>query len=320
MTNLPLHPLQSVAWADFRFKSGISVFRVSEGFMMTVHRIPHTSYSIGYVPKCFFPDKNILKKLYDIGVEQKCIFIKLEPNVFLDNKTNKTIPQNLVINNNKVPIVPSPHPLFTKYSFIIDLSKSEEQLLTSCKSKTRYNIKIAQKHGVTIKETKQVTDFESYISLSKETWSRQKFHAHGEIYHRLMWKTLKKAGIARLFVANYKTDTKEVPLVAWIVFLYNNVLYYPYGASSSSYKNVMASNLMMWEVIKWGKRNGAKLFELWGSLGPNPNPKDPWYGFHKFKEGYGGELVEYIGSYDLIIRSNLYRFYNLAYNFRKVIL
>jgi lipid II:glycine glycyltransferase (peptidoglycan interpeptide bridge formation enzyme) len=57
---------------------------------------------------------------------------------------------------------------------------------------------------------------------------------------------------------------------------------------------------------------GFKKFDLWGALGPNPDPHDPWYGFHRFKEGYHPDLVEYVGSYDLVINPFLYQLYCLG--------
>ena len=78
----------------------------------------------------------------------------------------------------------------------------------------------------------------------------------------------------------------------------------------------MASNLLMWEAIKLGKKLGAKKFDMWGSLGPNYDTDDPWSGFTRFKEGYGTKFVEFTGSYDLVINKNLYKLYNLADKFR----
>ncbi len=73
---------------------------------------------------------------------------------------------------------------------------------------------------------------------------------------------------------------------------------------------------MMWEVIKFGKKLGLKTFDMWGALGENPDSKDPWYGFHRFKEGYGGKLVEFVGSYDLVIQPFLYQLYKVLDIFR----
>lgn len=304
------HSLQSWEWGEFREKTGVKAIRraifkgpkLSSGFQLTIHRVPYTKYTIGYFPKGPLPTKEILKELEKVGKEFNCIFIKLEPNVPAGQKP-ATNDQRLTL---------SPRPLFTKYTFQIDLTKSEEELTKQMKEKTRYNVRLAQKQGVTVKEDNSPEAFENYLRLTKETTQRQKFYAHTERYHRLMWETLHPAGIAHLLVTSYQNR----PLVTWIVFNFNNVLYYPYGASSTEHRELMASNLIMWEAIKFGKKIGCTTFDLWGALGPEPDKNDPWYGFHRFKEGYGGKLVEFIGTYDLVLKPTLYKLYNLADNLR----
>ncbi len=318
--NLAIHPLQSWEWGEFREKTDIKVIRLgkydgdklTETAQITLHQIPYTSYKIGYFPKGNIPSGDMLGELVKIGKQFRCIFIKLEPNIEKESIKLQSF------KDAKFQIIPSPHPLFTKYTFQLDITKSEEELLKNMHNKTRYNIKVAQKHGVQFQEDSSDVAFEEYLRLTFETTKRQQFYAHDERYHRLMWSTLASQGhllqgFAHLFTAIYQGKI----LVAWIVFLFNDVLYYPYGASSIEHRNVMASNLMMWEVIKWGKKHGAKLFDMWGALGPNPDPKDPWYGFHRFKEGYGAKLVEFVGSYDLVINPFLYRVYNNLYSFRE---
>lgn len=187
-------------------------------------------------------------------------------------------------------------------------------------SKTRYNIKIAEKHGVKIVQDSSDEAFKEYLKLTRETTKRQGFFAHSEKYHKLMWETLKTNAdgklSAHLFLAKYKNEV----LVAWILFIFKDTLYYPYGASSSKFRETMASNLMMWEAIKFGKKLGLKKFDMWGSLGPEPSVKDPWYGFHRFKEGYGPKLVEFVGSYDLVINKPIYKLYKIADKIRWTLL
>jgi lipid II:glycine glycyltransferase (peptidoglycan interpeptide bridge formation enzyme) len=105
-------------------------------------------------------------------------------------------------------------------------------------------------------------------------------------------------------------------LTTWVLFELNGVLFYPYGASTEKNREVMASNLMMWEAIRLGKKHGCRMFDMWGSLGPVPDSKDPWYGFHRFKQGYGGELTEFVGTYDLVVRPTLYQIYMMAEKLR----
>jgi lipid II:glycine glycyltransferase (peptidoglycan interpeptide bridge formation enzyme) len=297
-----IHPLQAKEWGDFRQKTGVKVIRTDK-FQLTVHPIPHTKFTIGYLPKGSMPTKQMLAELKKTGETEKCVFIQLEPNVESSGKLKTEL--------HDLGLVPAAHPLFTKYTFVLDLTKTEEELLKNMHPKTRYNIRIAEKRGVKIIEDSSDKTFEKYLKLTKETTQRQNFYAHGEQYHRLMWETLKIQNpnglTAHLFEAIYNNEV----LVAWIVFVLGDTLYYPYGASSSNYREVMASNLMMWEVIKFGKNLGLKKFDMWGAMGPDPDTKDPWYGFHRFKEGYGGKLTEFIGSYDLVINKKMYFAYKL---------
>ncbi|MBI2074485.1 MAG: peptidoglycan bridge formation glycyltransferase FemA/FemB family protein [Candidatus Levybacteria bacterium] len=318
------HPLQSFEWGEFRKKTGINVIK-KRFFQLTIHKIPHTPWNIGYLPKGNLPIKEEIDELIKIGKEQNCIFIQLEPNV-------QRI-ENLKFKIENLGLVSAAHPLFTKYTFILDITKSEEELLKAMHPKTRYNIKVAQKHGVEVTEDNSNKAFEAYIRLTQETTTRQKFYAHNELYHRQMWQTLgiKKHELrsmdkkeshdsnkltAHLLVAKYNNK----PLVTWILFVFKNTLYYPYGASSSEHRETMASNLMMWEAIRFGKKLGLKKFDMWGALGPSPDPKDPWFGFHRFKQGYGPELVEFVGSYDLVINPLLYEGYKVADKLRWVLL
>lgn len=309
------HPLQTLEWVKFREKTGIKVIR-GDDFQLTIHRIPHTNFNIGYLPKGNLPDKKLIEELRKIGKENNCIFIQLEPNV----PSLKVKSEMSIVNSG---LKPAAHPLFTKYTFTLDLTKSEEELLKSFHSKTRYNIKVAEKHGVKIIEDDSGKAFEEYLRLTEETTQRQKFFAHTQDYHRKMWETLKanknssKDNLsAHLLLARYKNKT----LVAWILFVFKDTLYYPYGASSTENRETMASNLMMWEAIKFGKKMGLKKFDMWGALSETPDPKDPWYGFHKFKQGYGAELVEFIGSYDLVINPVLYNLYKIADKIRWIVL
>lgn len=298
------HPLQSTEWENFRNETDVKTIRVN-GQLLTIHKIPHTPFSIGYLPKGPTPDKKLINELKKTGIEQNCIFIQLEPNIIQSSKSKVQSPE----------IKPSFHPLFTKYTFVLDLTKSEDELLKNMHPKTRYNIKVAQKHKVEVIEEANDKAFEQYLKLTKETTRRQGFFAHSENYHRLMWKNL-KGKIAHLFLAKYKNKI----LVAWIVFVYGDTLYYPYGASSNEHREVMASNLMMWEVIRWAKNKGLKKFDMWGALGPNPDEHDPWFGFHRFKQGYGPKHIEFVGSYDLIINPILYKLYKIADKIRWLLL
>jgi lipid II:glycine glycyltransferase (peptidoglycan interpeptide bridge formation enzyme) len=306
-----VHPLQSIEWGNFREKTGIKVIRQS-GLQLTIHPIPHTKYTIGYLPKGPLPTRTILDDLRKIGKSENCVFIQLEPNVVFSEKLKSEL--------EKLGLIPAAHPLFTKYTFVLDLTKSEDELLKNMHPKTRYNIRIAEKKGVKVTEDNSDKAFEEYLKLIRETTQRQNFYAHSEKYHRLMWQTLKAGNKNGLTAHLLKATYEDEILVTWILFVLDDTLYYPYGASSNKHREVMASNLIMWEAIRFGKKLGLKKFDMWGALGPNPDIHDPWYGFHRFKEGYGGKLVEFIGSYDFVINQKMYLVYKLLNKIRWTVL
>ena len=188
--------------------------------------------------------------------------------------------------------------------------------------KTRYNIKVAQKHHVKVIEDNSEKAFKKYIELTEETTKRQGFYAHTRNYHETQWKT---------FLHDHKPDNLTSHLLigefdgkiltTLLFFVFNNTLYYPYGASSNEHRNVMHSTLTMWEGILLGKKLGLSSFDMWGAAEiENPTISNPYYGFHRFKQGFGATYTEFIGSYDLVINPALYQVYKVADKLRWIYL
>jgi len=304
-----MHPLQSEQWAKARKEMGVETVYV-DGFLLTLHKIPKTSYKIGYLPRSAMPSKKVLNKLYDFGKKNKLIFIKIEPYI---EKSKFQISNFKSIPNFKFQI--SKHPLFPSWTQILDLTKSEEELLKNFHPKTRYNIRLAQKKGVVVREESTDKGFETFAKLYFETTRRQKYFGHDYRYHKIVWENLKD-NIAHILIAYYN----DIPLAAYELWYLDGTGYYVYGGTSEQFRNLMASNLLMWEAIKLGKKLGAKKFDMWGSLPPDYDQTHPWSGFTRFKQGYGTKFVEFIGSYDLIINPFLYKIYNVFYKLREIYL
>ncbi|HLA04079.1 MAG TPA: peptidoglycan bridge formation glycyltransferase FemA/FemB family protein [Patescibacteria group bacterium] len=314
---LATHVIQSWEWGEFRKKMGTDIARLGEysgnkltsAYQLTFHPVPFfKNVTIGYFPKGPMPTKTMLNALVDLGAQKKAAFIKIEP---LQQASGQTRDKLLSLG-----LVESKKSLFTKYNFLVDLTQSEENLLANMHSKTRYNIKLAQKKGVKVYDSTADSDFKTYLKLYFDTTRRQKYFGHSPAYHQKVWETLKPAKMARVLIAQYQ----KKPLVAWMLLNFGDTIYYPYGGSSLEHKEVMASNLIAWEAIRLGKRLNFTTFDMWGALPPDADKTDPWYGFHRFKEGYGGNHVEYIGTYDLVLRPRLYTALNLADKLRWSIL
>jgi lipid II:glycine glycyltransferase (peptidoglycan interpeptide bridge formation enzyme) len=308
------HPLQSFEWGVFREKTGVKVIRrgmfgidkLIDGFTLTLHSIPHTKYTIGYLPKGTMPSKEVLEELQKIGKEENCIFIQLEPNVIASEDTKQRIEHTK--------LVPAAHPLFTKYTFILDLTKSEDELLANMHQKTRYNIRVAKKHNVQVKEDNSHEAFTEYIALTEETTRRQKFYAHSRKYHEDQWQTFSHDHTTDTLSSHLLTGSFDGKILTTLLFfVFKDTLYYPYGASSNEHRNTMHSTLTMWEGILLGKKLGLKSFDMWGAAEvADPEPANPYYGFHRFKQGFGATYTEFIGSYDLVINPTMYAIYKVA--------
>jgi lipid II:glycine glycyltransferase (peptidoglycan interpeptide bridge formation enzyme) len=304
------HPLQTSYWANFRREWGNEILETEYG-IITLHKIPLTNYKIGVFEKGPMPTSEMIKTLIDLGQKKNLIFIKIEPNYVIKKGNISCADENKVINILKKNGAVRGRRLFTPTTFWINLTPSEESILKGFSSKTRYNIRLAQRKGVSVKEDNSDKAFERYLQLTKETSERQGFYAHTERYHRLMWKHLYKKPlangqqpIAHLLTATYKGEI----ITTWILFAWKDFLYYPYGASTERHKEVMANNLMMWEAIRFGKKLGLTTFDLWG--------REEGKGFTKFKEGYNPQVVEFLGSWDLIINKPVYHVYRIAENLR----
>lgn len=311
---LARHPLQSWEWGNFRKQTGVLVTRLIEAdkkknleaYQITWHKIPKTNKWIGYVPKSNFPSKEAIEEIKLEAKKRGAIFVKFEPNVKLGEEVAYQPKEFFVYGK----------PLFTKYTFVLNLEPNEQELFAKLNQKTRYNVRLATKKGVKILLDNSEKAFEDYWRLTEETTKRQGFYAHTKDYHEKMWKEMTSSGMGQLFKAVYQGET----LSMWMVFALNSKLYYPYGASSTKHKDVMANNLLMWEVIKYGKKMKCTEFDMWGSLGNDPDKNDSWYGFHKFKQGYGGELVEFMGTFDLVIDPLWYKVYLYGEKIRWAIL
>lgn len=312
------HPLQSWAWGEFKSQFGTEVVRLAafdgskliRGFQFTLHQVPKLNWQIGYYPRGQKFDDLELQAIQTLVEKYNLIFVKTEADFSVPAKNNQELApiRQQLLNQGFV----TGRPQFTPYSFQLDLTESEANLLANCKSKTRYNIRVAQKHDVKIFHDNSDAAFQAYLDLWEKTTKRQQFYAHTKAYQEKMWQVMSKAGIAHILRAEYQGKT----ISAWIVFVFNHRLYYPYGASSREHREVMANNLLAWEAIRFGKKNQCHTFDMWGSLGPKPDKNDPWYGFHRFKKGYGGELVEFVGTYDYVADQPKYQIFQLLDKWR----
>jgi lipid II:glycine glycyltransferase (peptidoglycan interpeptide bridge formation enzyme) len=296
------HVLQSNLWEKFKSSYGTPAVRVGN-IVYTKHKIPFTSYFYGYCPRVNPFDINFeeLKKSLE---ENSCVAVHFDvPNITKDdpdaNKAMELFEKNCVLSTRSE---------FAKGNFFLDLTKTEDEILANMHKKHRYSIRLAQKKGVTVRESIDDKDLDIFYKLYLETAKRQKFFSRSKKYFELAWKTFREEDMSYLLVAEYEGK----PLVAWMFFVYEGVLYYLYGGSTEEDRDVQPSCLLGWEAIRMGKRKGCDLFDMWGAAEDMENRSDPYHGFSVFKEKFGGRHVTYIPSYDYVINEPVYRLFTAA--------
>ncbi len=165
----------------------------------------------------------------------------------------------------------------------IDLTKSEEQLLKEMKPKTRYNIKIASKRGVVVRKSQDIAVF---INLWKSS-VRRRLALPQDKEIGALWEAF--AGKACLLLAYHNND-----LVAGVLTVKSpDTAFYMYAASTKEGKKLFAPTLVAWEAIRLAKQKGGKIFDFEGVFDERYPSTRSWRGFTKFKEGFGGKIVEF---------------------------
>lgn len=194
-----------------------------------------------------------------------------------------------------------------KDTLILDLNQSVETLQASFHPKTRYNIKVAQKKGVTISYSTNPDDVEKFLNISREVSVRTGFSYHPDDYYRVMIDVLGKQNVAELAIA---TSGSEV-LAAHIMLYANGTATYAHGASDPSKRSYMAPTLLYWDTIVRAKEKGMKQYDFFGVAPEDASPDHSWAGITRMKMGFGGNRVSYVGAHDLVCNEGLYAGFGL---------
>ncbi len=171
------------------------------------------------------------------------------------------------------------------------------------KSKTRYNIRLAGRKGITVREGTP-EDFAAIATMYEETATRDGFTIRPLPYYLDAWQSLYDAGMAMPLIAEYE----GAPVAAVVLVRFGQRTVYMYGASSERERQRMPNYLLQWEAIRWAKEQGSTVYDFWGA--PSEFVEDdPLWGVWRFKDGFQGDVVWHIGAWDYPARPLLYTAY-----------
>ncbi len=274
--------------------------------------------SILYAPKGPLLDweneslrNRVLDDLQTFAKKQGAIFLKIDPDIVLGRgidlgNSNPTIMSEM----KRRGWVESQEQIQFKNTVMLDLSESEESILMRMKQKTRYNIRLAEKKGVVIREG-QIEDLPMLYKMYAETSVRDGFVIRDEKYYMMVWRSFMSQ------VEGQRSEPCAIPLIAEVnnepiagifLFMFAGRAYYVYGMSRNAHREKMPTYLLQWEAMKIAKSKGCVTYDLWGA--PDVfDESDSMWGVYRFKEGLGGEVIRTLGAYDFAPNKILYKLY-----------
>jgi peptidoglycan pentaglycine glycine transferase (the first glycine) len=314
------HLLQSWGWGELKASIGWYPFRFSlwderigqmvaaaQVLCRTIPKFPLWAGHLAYIPKgpvIDWSDPGLCQAFFtQLNTQMRkhgALALRLEPNRLVNAVTSVTSVTNVTnITNVTSSTVNKPlslypvSPVQPVRSIVLNLLPTEDALLAGMKEKWRYNLRLAQRKGVAIREAQTVEDIQAWYALLQTTGNRDHFGIHTIDYYLKAWHIFAPRQQARLFLAEY-----EGHLLAGIfVALLAKQAIYLYGASSNEHRNLMPNYLLQWEAIRWAKQQGAVQYDFWG-IPETDREDEAMAGVHRFKRGWGGERVRFVGCYE----------------------
>lgn len=252
----------------------------------------------------------VLADLRTIGKKQNVVFVKMDPEVELgrgvpdeEGANENTWAENLISELRGDDWIPSPEQVQFRNTMLIDLRPDREQLLANMKQKTRYNVRLAERKGVTIRPGK-VGDLDQLFKMYAETSVRDGFTIRNAEYYLSLWREFITAGMAEPLLAEVEGET----VAGVIIFRFGGRAWYMYGMSREAHREKMPNYVLQWEAMIRAKQAGCVDYDLWGAPDEFVESDQLW-GVYRFKAGLGAEVVRFIGAWDLPLNKLMYRTY-----------
>lgn len=324
-TNKKSHFLQSPEWAKVKTDWKNEMIVVEENgeikgtMSILLRKVPVFNRYIMYAPRgfvCDIHDKETLTKLTEkakeIAKKYKAFIFRLDPDIPNEDEEFKKIAQEIGYKMKKN-IKSIDQVIQPKYVFRLNLTgKTEDELLASFNQKTRYNIRLAIKKGVTVREGTR-EDLGIFYEIMKETGSRDNFFIRPLSYFERLYDCMSPNHV-KLIIAEHEGN----PIAAVMPIMYGNKVWYLYGGSSNQYRNLMPNYLLQFEMMKWGLENNCDIYDFRGVSGFK-DENDPQYGVYRFKKGFNGDFIEFVNELYIIFNPVMNCIFNISEKFYKTL-
>jgi peptidoglycan pentaglycine glycine transferase (the first glycine) len=311
------HVLQSWAWGELKARFGWRPVRVSvpgAAAQVLFRRLPAGLGSLGYVPRgpALALEESqaaelLWRAVHSEARQQRAICLKVEPD------WDDTPEAAAALRRWGFRL--SPHPVQPQRTLVVGLDVEPEALLARMKQKTRYNVRLASRRGVTVRAGTEA-ELPVFHHLMQATAARDEFGIHSAEYYQAVYRLFVRPGHGRLLLAEHDGRL----LAGLMVFAFGARAWYMYGASADEGRKLMPNYLLQWEAMRWAQARGARIYDLWGV--PDEDEEtleaqftqrgDGLWGVYRFKRGFGGRLVRTVGAWDWVYSPLRYKLYTYA--------
>lgn len=314
------HLLQTCSWGELKSRFGWSSDRVALtspsqalvcGAQILYRRLPFQLGTLAYVPKGPVVDwqdvsqtTHTITALDHAARTRGAIALTIEPGLSDSPEQAERV--------TRAGFVPGAASIQPRRTLLVDLTPDDEVILAAMKSKTRYNIRLSARKGVTVRQG-TAADVETFNKLMAETGARNRFGVRSPSYYRAAFDLFVQREQVGFFLAEYQGQ----PLAGVMVFSLGRTAWYFHGASSDVHRNLMAAYAVQWAAMQWAKAKGCTVYDLWGVPDENKatledhfaTRSDGLWSVYRFKRGFGGKLVRTVGAWDRIYSPLRYRLY-----------
>jgi peptidoglycan pentaglycine glycine transferase (the first glycine) len=301
------HLLQMGEWGELKKDFGWKPVRIINndvGAQILFRRLP-LGLTIGYMPKVILSNElqetsnEFWHEVDSVCKQNHAIFLKIEPDTWSEEFILH--PSSFIL---------SRHNIQPPRTIVIPIDGSEETILSRMKPKCRYNIRLAEKKGITVRAW---DDIPAFYEMMTVTGGRDNFGVHSKEYYQRAYELFHPKGTCELLVAEYEGK----PLASLMVFAKGNRAWYVYGASNDHERNRMPTYLLQWQAIRWAKARGCEEYDLWGVPDENEETLEAnfesrhggLWGVYRFKRGFGGEVRRSAQALDRVYNPLLYWMY-----------
>jgi lipid II:glycine glycyltransferase (peptidoglycan interpeptide bridge formation enzyme) len=254
--------------------------------------------------------ERILRDLQAMAYQYRGIFIKIDPEVIVgrglpgtDAAEDDAVGQAVLQTMQSTGWALSGSQVQFKNTVWLDIAQSDQDLLAKMKQKTRYNLRLAERKGVTIRQGSSA-DFALLYRMYAETSVRDQFVIRSAEYYTHVWSTFFKQKMLKPIIAEFEGQ----PIAALMLFTFGHRAWYLYGMSTDQHRDKMPNYLLQFEAMRAARDAGCTQYDLWGAP-DHFDETDPMWGVYRFKEGLGGQVIRTIGAFDFAAWPGLYSLY-----------